>query len=314
MEYNPELSSGENQPKKSTKAPKDYTALFIGIMVLLLGVLVYLYYAKTSVEEENALQKEEIDRAMLQLDSLSNQLDQKILTISQLGGEIDTLVKLRDELEEQKKQLILEKDSQKRIVANLKDKVGGYEELLRVKDSEILKLKQLNEQLVAENTELKSNTENLSKSIQEINQAKDELAEKVALAGRLKVENLKVFAVNDRGREREEEFKNRQIDKLKITFTVLENEVAPIEGKELYIRIVDPNGDVLFDMARGSGSFIYEGRDMFYSAKHEILYDKNKQKVELNYQNGEEYADGRHKVQVYTEDYLMGEGSFRIKD
>lgn len=199
------------------------------------------------------------------------------------------------------------------MISTIQGKVDGYQELLLIKDEEIKQLKQMNDQLITENNTLKTEKQELSESIQEINKEKDKLAEQVAFASRLKIEGLKVYAVNEDGKEREGEFRNRHIDQLKITFTVAENKVAPIEGKDLLIRIVAPNGNVLFDVTRGSGSFVFENRDIFYSAKHEILYDKKNQQVSVFYKKGNEYAEGRHQVEVYTDDYLMGKGTFLVK-
>jgi hypothetical protein len=49
---------------------------------------------------------------------------------------------------------------------------------------------------------------------------------------------------------------------LKIEFNIAENNVAPIEGKKIIVRIIDENNQVIFDVARGSGTFIvqWQGR------------------------------------------------------
>ena len=103
------------------------------------------------------------------------------------------------------------------------------------------------------------------------------------------------------------------IENLRIEFTVGENKVAPIEGKELLLRVIAPDNNVLFDVTRGSGSFNFEGREMFYTVKKDILYDRSSQKVSILYNKGSEYSLGKHTVEVYTDDYLMGRGSFVVK-
>lgn len=301
----------DDRPFKSEK--KDWTPFFIGIMVLLLGVIIFFYYQNKNLKEENRSQTRELSHTVLKLDSISSELDQKILTITQLGGEVDTLMKIREQLQAEKRDLLTRQENQKSLITSLQDKVGGYRELLVAKDEEISKLRMMNDELLSENVELKTEKQQLNQSIQEINKAKEELAEKVAFAARLKVENMKVYAVNESGREREGEFRSRHIDKLKITFTVGKNEVAPIEGKELLVRIVAPDGNVLFDVTRGSGSFMFDNREMFYSAKQEILYDKNSQKVTVFYDKGSEFAEGQYQVEVYTDEYMMGKSTFLVK-
>ncbi|CAN0248613.1 unnamed protein product [Chrysoparadoxa australica] len=182
-----------------------------------------------------------------------------------------------------------------------------------MKDEEITLLRSMNDQFITENNTLKVEKQELNQSIQSINQEKSQLQEQVAFASRLKVEGMQIFAVNESGREREDEFRNRHIDQLKIAFNVTENKVAPIEGKTLLIRVVAPDGNVLFDITRGSGTFMFNGREMFYTIEQEILYDKKSQKVTLYYDKGSEFALGNHQVEVYTDDYLMGSGNFVVK-
>lgn len=70
---------------------------------------------------------------------------------------------------------------------------------------------------------------------------------------------------------------------------------------------------MIFDVASGSGTFMFENRESFYTAKKEILYDRNTQSLTYLYQKGSDYAVGSYKVEVYTEDYKMGEGNFIVK-
>jgi cell division protein ZapB len=191
--------------------------------------------------------------------------------------------------------------------------VEGYELLLKTKDEEIEKLKTVNTQLLTENKSLKSQKNVLGDSINRLSQTKEDLASKVAIASELKVENVKILAVNDRGKERESPFKNRQVGKLKIEFNIAENNVAPIEGKKIMIRIIDENNQVLFDVARGSGTFIVEGKEEFYTASQEILFDNTKQKLTYLYDKGSEYTSGTYKLEIYTDNYFMGSGQFVVK-
>ncbi|GAB4253182.1 MAG: hypothetical protein Tsb0034_31560 [Ekhidna sp.] len=308
-----EQNSPESQPE-FLKPKKNRTPLFMIITFLLLMAVVFFFYQNKQLEEESLRQKKELSDTYLKLDSISNELDVRIQTIIELGGEVDTLQALKAELEADKKQLLVDAEYQRDRIARLNERVSGYKELLLVKDEEIAKLKVINEQLSEENTTLKVEKNQLNQSIQELEENKQELASKVALASRLEISDMLVNAINSNGKERDGgSYRNRHINQLKISFTVMENEIAPIEGKELLLRVVAPDGNVLFDVTRGSGSFTYQNREMFYTAKQEILYDRNSQQVTFLYEKGSEYAIGQHKVEVYTDDYLMGQGTFTVK-
>ena len=299
----------EFAPKKS----KNMMPVFLVVAFILMAVLLYFFVQNKGLKEEVETTQAELNSTVLQLDSIGSELDQKILEITRLGGDVDTLLLVKAELEAEKKKLLTGRSSNRRAISDLKDKVDGYQELLVIKDQEIKVLKEQNEVLFTENTTLKVEKNQLSDSINSIAENRDQLSEQVAIASTLKVTGMKIFAVNSKGKERENEFRNRHVENLRIEFIVNENRVAPIEGKGLLVRVIAPDNNVLFDVTRGSGSFNFEGREMFYTAKKEILYDRSSQKVALLYNKGSEYALGKHTVEVYTDDYMMGRGSFVVK-
>lgn len=308
-----EKNTPENQPAYM-EPKKNRTPLFIVVTFLLLAAVVFFYYQNQQLQDEKERQFQEILLTQAKLDSIGDELDQRIQTIKELGGEVDTLEAIKAQLEADKKQLLVDAEYQRGRITRLNNRVDGYKELLVLKDEEIKQLKVLNEQLAEENTTLKVEKNQLNEAVQQLEENKKELASKVAYASRLQIEGMIVNAINDNGRERDGgEYRNRHIEQLKIQFTVVENEIAPIEGKDLLLRIIAPDGNVLFDVTRGSGSFTFENRELFYTAKQEILYDRNSQLITFLYVKGSDYAVGQHKVEVYTDDYLMGKGSFMIK-
>jgi len=286
-------------------------AIILGVGVaILIGFLIYGYLENQRITGEKEMTEAQLDQAYFQLDSIGDELNDKILTISQLGGDIDSLVLVKEQLEVEKEQI---RKRTTRQISDLQGKVEGFRELLVAQDEEIVRLKAINDELMTENTELKVQTNELSQSIQSLNQTKSKLEEKVAVAGQLKIEDMKIIAVNSRGKERERDIKNRHIDKLRIEFAVGENEVAEIESKDILVRVTAPDGNVLFDVTRGSGSFIFEDREMFFTAKQEILYDRSRQKLSFLYDKGSDYSLGLHRIEVYTDDYLMGSGTFTVR-
>ncbi|WP_339793215.1 MAG: chromosome segregation protein SMC [Imperialibacter sp.] len=288
-------------------------SIVIALAILLLLALVKIgidYSTNKSLTADNMAKQEELTETYFSLDSVSSELDKRIQTITELGGEIDTLLKVKEQLEKEKEAI---RTRSNREIGQLKARVEGYRELLVAQDEEITKLRAINEKLLTENTGLKEEKNELTASIRDLNQSKNKLEEKVALASQLKVENMVIAAVNSRGKETIGEFKNRQIESIKVTFNIAENKVAPVDGKDVLVRIVAPDGNVLFDVTRGSGTFMFDNREMYFTAKQEILFDNTRQKLSFLYNKGSEYALGIHKVEVYTDGYLMGAGSFTVK-
>ncbi|MFT7381557.1 MAG: hypothetical protein ACI9Z3_001445, partial [Roseivirga sp.] len=126
-------------------------------------------------------------------------------------------------------------------------------------------------------------------------------------------ENIKVFNVNSRGKEREGDFRSRQAEKIKVTFNLSENAVAPVAGHKIMIQIVDPAGNVVFDIARGSGSFQVDGREQFFTSVQEILFDNSKQELSFVYDKGSEFDEGDYKINIISDFYEIGQASFSVR-
>lgn len=299
----------EPSPKRSSKMP--VIIAFMAIIIIIQGIKIYLdTKEKQEVRTQLITTEEELATTMQRLNEINAELDEKIAQVTKLGGDVTDLEQAKSEIEEELRRNI--RATGKEIKA-LKDRVEGYELLLKNKDEEIAKLKSVNTELLTENRSLKTEQNRLGDSLNRLSQSKEELATKVAIASQLKAENIRIVALNDRGKERDSPFRSKQIKQLKIDFNLAENSVAPIEGKKILIRIIDENGQVLFDVARGSGTFFLNGKEEFYTAAQEVLFDNTKQKLSFLYDKGSEYAEGNYTLEIYTDDYLIGQGEFAVK-
>jgi hypothetical protein len=303
------LSTAESAPKRNNK-----TSIIIALMAIIIiiqGIKIYLdTKEKQEVKTQLITTEEELATTMQRMTEIRTELEQKIAEVTKLGGDVADLQAAKAEIESELKR---SKRATGKEIKALKDRVEGYELLLKTKDEEIDKLKSVNKELLTENKSLKTQKNQLGDSISRLSQSKEDLASKVAIASQLKAENVKILAVNDRGKERESPFKSRQVGKLKIEFNIAENNVAPIEGKKIMIRIIDENNQVLFDVARGSGTFTFNNKEEFYTASQDILFDNTKQKLSYLYDKGSEYASGSYTVEIYTDNYFMGRGEFVVK-
>jgi hypothetical protein len=302
-------SSFEAAPRKNNKAT--IIIALMAIVIIIQGIKIYLdSQEKQEVVTQLTSTEQELATTLHRLNEIKTELDDKIAEVTKLGGDVTDLQTAKAEIENELKR---NKRATGKEIKALKDRVEGYEILLKNKDEEIEQLKSVNKELLTENKTLKTQKNVLGDSINRLSQTKQELATKVAIASQLKAENFRIVALNDRNKERESPFKAKQVNKLKIEFNIAENSVAPIEGKKIMIRIIDENGQVIFDVARGSGTFIFNGKEEFYTSSQEILYDNTRQKLTFLYEKGSEYASGTYALEVYTDDYMMGRGEFTVK-
>lgn len=298
------------EPKKASNKIAIIIAL-LSIIVIIQSIKIYLdYQDKVEVKEQLATTEEDLATTMQQLKDIQTELTEKITEIEKLGGDITELQKAKAEVDAELRNT---RSRTSRNIKELKDRVEGYEQLLKLKDEELDKLKSLNKELYSENRTLKTTQNKLSDSINRIAAKSETLATKVAIASQLKAENIKAVSVNSRGKERTSPFRSRQLETLKVEFSIADNKVAPIEGKKIMIKVTDENGQVIFDVDKGSGTFMLNGKEEFYTAAQEILFDNTGQKLTFLYEKGSEYTSGDYTVDIFTDGYLMGQVRFTVK-
>lgn len=310
-----------NQEQKQDRKTLLWAAL--AVLALLNLVLVYFIYHEKQENSAKDLiitaKTEEVLFTKTKLDSISAELDLKIAEIQQLGGSVDSLIALKSRLEKDKIEL---KNMNNFSAANYNKKIKSYESILAENDAEISRLKEQlgvatskNEELSQKVTGLESEKQLLADSVTNYSVQNRELNEKVNIASALRAENLTIHAVSAKGKERDgAKFKAKRIDKLKVSFNLGDNAVAKKNQKEVYLRILDPDGAVLSDMATGSGSFIVGGKEVIYSSKQTIEFDNSKQNVDILYgRGGIPMKDGKYAIEVFCEGFKIGQGDFTVK-
>jgi myosin heavy subunit len=297
-------------PKKASNKMGIVVAI-LGVIIIIQSIKIYLdYQEKVEVKEELATTEEDLASTMQRLNDVKLELDQKIAEIEKLGGDVTELEKAKAEVTAE---LNRSNSRSTKAIKELKDRLEGYEELLKLKDDEIEKLQSVNKELFSENRTLKTKQNVLNDSLNTLTKNKEELASKVAIASQLKAEKISLVSVTAKGKERDAPFRKRQLEKIKVEFSIAENKVAPIEGKKILIRIIDENGQPIFDTTKGSGTFMLNGKEEFYTSAQEILFDNTGQKLIYIYDKGSEYTAGHYLVEIYTDGYLMGTTQFDVK-
>lgn len=310
-------------------SPSNSNTIKIGLVVLLgaLGLLGYLYYG---AQTENAdLQKlltgkvDELSNTKVKLDSISRALDAKIAEVQSLGGSIEELEKIKAQLENDKKKL---RSDANFSVKKYDDKIKGYETFLAEKEVELQKLREENgilttqnqtlqtekQTVLAENTGLKSSRDSLKTTLIEATTTNEDLKQKINVGSALKAVKVDVSALSSRGKERSGEVKNRKIDQLKVSFILPSNPLTATNNKEIFLRLMDPDGGVINDMNKG-GVLKFNNQEIGYSLKQSVLYTNNDQPVEMFFKKDLALKSGKYTAELYSEGFKIGNGSFLVK-
>ncbi|MEN2282308.1 hypothetical protein AAGF08_09230 [Algoriphagus sp. SE2] len=302
----------ETNPKK--EQGKNIIIIVLVLLVIISGIKLYTDYVDRSKKtKEILLLSTENNELNKRLDSVTYQLDLRIQEIEKLGGDIVALEQVRD-------QLIAERNTSRQRSANeiaaLNQKIRSYSGLIEEKDQEILELRAMNQQLFAENQDLKTTQAEIEEEVAQLNIQKEDLQAKVNIAAMLKAENINIAAVNSRGKERIEttkDFKNRQIERIKVSFSFADNKVAEKGPRNVYVQILAPNSQPIFDVAKGSGTFMMDGVEEFYTVRQDIIFDNTEQELTFYYEKGSDYNSGTHEVKIFVDNYQIGSKTFSVK-
>ena len=310
METNTVAHSPPRAGVKKKDRRKDIFFLFLFIVAVAFLVRIIFDYSQKieTLEREKAL-KEELSQTYYQLDTIEEELEQKIVQITELGGRVNTLVEAKEQLL-QEKENIRQKNTV--VIQDLREKVEGYTQLLLEKDKEVVDLERVNKILLSENVDLKKEANDLQVSLRDLHKKQRNLEEKIHEASALKAENITVVGLKKSGRALKK-LKASRIKALRVSFSVLENKLAPLGTQTVYLRVVAPQEEVLFDVQAGGGSFSHKGKDTFYTLKEEFFFERKRVDLALDYTPRDRLLPGVYTAEIYTEDALVGEGSFEVR-
>lgn len=306
--------SETNIPKKEEKKSNKLFLPIVIIMALSLIGNVVLLLSNNSVktelneeivelntknEEVNSLYKESSELVeLLKIDTtnLSNDLKAKYSEIQRLQQENDELMATITDKEQLNKRLQANLNKIKRLNKELQSEIG--------------KLKDANVVLNTKNTKLEVKVDSLSEKTVA-------LSAKIAKAQRLSIEYLKATPFrgvffSDNYKETDKAKRTQKID---VSFSVIKNELAKIGERIAYLRIVNPENQILGKPQYQSGNFVNEeGDTLKYSIKAEFNYRGEKEDFSLEYQDLENsFAPGKYKVEIYIDGYKVTNTSFELK-
>lgn len=301
------------EQKKSPTVP-----ILIVIILVLLGVVGYLLYSNSDKSTTIAQQEDKIEADSATINAKVKELEELNLALTRAKMEMDELGKSNDTLNQQLAQLneyIKQvKAGNAKQINNLSSKLAEYKKLLEVKDKEIVSLRAKTDSLTTEVGTLNQQKSQMNDSIAALNSVKTELAEKVAIASVLKAENIRVTAINKKDKElSKDEYKSKDIVKLKVMFNLGDNKVARKDNKQIHFRLIEPSGTVLYDAAAGGGFFNADGKDIPYTDKKSVKFDNTKQQVGFVYVKGSEYKSGNYTVEIYGDGIKIGDTQFIVK-
>ena len=251
------------------------------------------------IQELMALEKEEmlndLTSAQIQYDELMVRINNDSLRIKLEREQVRTQ-QLLEELEHIKSTSATE-------ITRLKKELRTVRAVLKNYVIQIDSLNRENETLKKENASVRNKYKEASKKISNLAEEKQALSEKVTLASQLDATNVNITLLRKNGKAT----KNiKQAKQIEITFTITKNITAESGEKIAYVRIMQPDQEVLTKSS--SDTFVYENRNIGYSMSRRFEYTGESHEMTLYWNIEETLKEGEYNAYIFVDGNLIGSG------
>lgn len=297
--------------------------IIVAAFIIMLSVIGWLLVERFKIKQENEDLIENTDQLENEIQQLETDLVTMQSEISKKDMELeekDKLIQEKDKELAKKRRQIDNMLSQGKINQKKADEylaqINAMEQTIKRYESEIEALKGQITEISTEKEMIAKEKEMVENQNQQLSQEKDALQGKVNVAAILKAANFRFSNIKSSGKESdaEEEFKAGRLNILKVQYTLLDNAVAATGPRDIFIQIVHADGSIGKDLNAASGTFKYEDRDVMYTLKQSVNYERISSRLTLNYQpQSKKFEKGQLQVKVYCDGYMIGQGELYIK-
>jgi hypothetical protein len=304
----------ENQSGQTPKKNSNVIYFLIVVVLALLGTDVYLYLQKNKSDTKIVYQDDERNRLKIELDSLEAQIEQ----VNTGKAKMSAAMKAKnDSLESKIKVLRVQLQKGKLTQAELSKAQEDVKQLryfVTKYTADIEELKKQNTSLTNERDTLKTNLASTTEKATTLEKQNQDLDSKVKVASVLKLANADIVAYKIKNSGKEVDVTRASpAKKIKINFTVAENNVAEKRMHDVFLRILDPTGNLITD-PKDAGTFSSDGQDLQYTYKTSIDFKNDGSGYTIDWINPvPPFQKGTYTVLLYTDGSTMGKTSFSLK-
>lgn len=284
------------------------------IPIILIGLLLVAGIAYLSITLSNQKKENKAMQELAELDKkeMENEYQQFANQYSEMKSQIsnDSIVAQLTAEQERTQRLLDElrnvKSTDAAEIARLKRELATVRKVLRSYVIEIDSLNRLNQNLTAENTQIKGQYAEATRQIEGLNNEKASLSEKVAIAAQLDATGISLQGKNKHGKTTN---KISKCTALQLNFTISKNVTAGNGTKTVYVRITSPTGSLL----SGGGTFQYENKSLASSMQKTIEYGGQETPVTLFWNVNQALMEGTYNVSIFADSNMIGTRSFTFK-
>lgn len=298
------MSDSGNTKKKfslgATEKDRRNNLIVIFLSVFLVVVIVLFFMQRS--------EHQQIIRSLNdEKDSIQSELNSMVQGYDSLKTNNDTINSELFVAQTKVKDLLLEigqvKKASYKQIEQYREEVGSLRNIMRNYIVQVDSLNRRNQQLMAENAQVKQNYAQIESKNEQLQKEKKQLSQRVEKAATLEAQNLHAFGINSKGNEVNN---SRKADKIEVSFTLGKNITAKRGSKEIYVRIQRPDQILLLKSKKDL--FHFEDLRIPYSAMRVVTYEGNDLPVNIFWDNSGEdaFMEGDYTVDVFADGNNIG--------
>ena len=303
-----------NTERTSSTKPKGWLYGILGLLALaIIGLSIWLISLKgnlNTLEKEKEAQRADFQAEVDSLLKVHNELKSNYGELSDQLAEKDSIIQA--DAEEIKKLLETQWDYNR-----IKRKVSELQAISQKYVRQLDSLYVVNQELVAENERIREEVLAERRQNKALQRQKEELTNKVNQAAVLRIYNLTADAVRFKGGSQETETnKAKRAERVRVSFTIGQNDLVDSGNKNFYLRIADPSKNIICKGMGDEYAFTYNGELLQYTEKVNVNYENAEKDVRAYFikPSDMDLQPGYYFVDVYDDNNnLVGQTSFTLK-
>jgi len=293
---------------------KDSNKIYFLIVVILalLGTNAYLFFKDKKADNRIVTITDEKSRMQTEIDKIEAELDNASTNNIKVSEQMQNEQSLaREKIQELRTALRKGQLTQGQLEKAQED-IKQLRYFVTKYTADIDVLRKQNVTLTSERDELKTTVDSVSSKADDLERQNQELSTKVQAAAALKTGNVSVSAFEIRNNGKENGVTRASTaEKIRINFSAVNNSIAQKGLHDIYIRIIDPSGNLI--ISNNGGLFAADDEELQYTYKTAIEFANDGKAYSIDWANPGKFLKGIYTVVLYADGYTMGKGTVTLR-
>ncbi len=288
--------------KKANNGLRTVMNIMIAVAAVLAVALAYVLFDKGRLVNQLNVEKADLTE---QLIALQNDYADLTTEYDVINYQLDSS---REEIAQLIERVKLTEATNRAKMRQYEKELGTLRTIMKGYIVQIDSLNTLNQQLTAEAASARREVAASRRRNQELTQQVEDLTGQVLAGSVLKARGIRVEAYNSADKVVD---RSNRVVRLLVSLSLVENDLAQRGPVRVYVRVFDPDGNLLSD---GHGTtFVFEEETLEATASREIDYQGSEIDLGIYVNNIPSFTKGIYTVQAYTEQSLLGSAELLLR-